>query len=490
MGSNNHCDVLVIGGGVVGTAIARRLCRYQLKIVLLEKEEEIGWGTTKANSGIIHAGFHSPPGSWKARLCVAGNRQYDQICEELDVPFRRNGLMMVAQTEEEKGILQKYKQQGEENGVEGLELLDSEAAHRLEPALAPHIQAALRAPSGGIIAPFELAIAQAENAAANGAEIHTGQTVTSIQCKNDCFLVTTQDNTRWQSTFLVNAAGLFADDVARMCNENVDSIVPRKGEEYVLDQRVGNLVQHTIFPVPTEKSKGILVIPTAEGNLMLGPTALELPYKDDVTTTREGLEEILSFTRRLVPQLDRRDIITSFAGVRAGSPTGDFIFHRSHEGRGIHLLGIESPGLTAAPAIADHILELLQEAGLKTVEKGDFNPRRQPVIRFKQLSDAEKQRVIEQNPLYAHVVCRCETVTEGEIVDAIRRGARTVDGVKFRTRAGMGRCQGGFCTPHVVRILARELGKSPLEITKRGKNSNLLMTPAKEFILEGGIVSD
>ena len=288
-----------------------------------------------------------------------------------------------------------------------------------------------------------------------------------------------------ESTYVVNAAGLFADDLARMCGLDAPSLIPRKGEEYILDQRLGDLVKHTIFPVPTPKSKGILVIPTAEGNIMIGPTALELPYKDDAATTAAGLNEILSFTQGLVPKISRRDIIASFAGIRAGSPAGDFIFETSHTGKAVHLLGIESPGLTAAPAIAEHVLQMLREAGLPLEEKPDFNPRRPEVIRFKQLSDGEKEAVIKENPLYAHVVCRCETITEGEIVDAIRRGARTVDGVKFRTRAGMGRCQGGFCTPYVVRILARELGVSPLEITKRGKGSELLTADAKLY-LKGG----
>jgi glycerol-3-phosphate dehydrogenase len=485
LGAATHYDVIVIGGGVVGTAVLRTLSRYQLKAALLEKAAEVGWGATKANSGIVHAGFHNKPGSWMARLCVAGNRMYDQLCEELDVPFIRNGVMMVARTPEEEKILRDFYQQGLENGVPDMELLDGDAARRLEPNLSEEITLVLRAPSGGIVAPFELAAALAENAAANGADVYTEVEVAAISHGDDGFIVTSKDGGTWKGTYVVNAAGLFADDLARMCGLDAPSLIPRKGEEYILDQRLGDLVKHTIFPVPTPKSKGILVIPTAEGNIMIGPTALELPYKDDAATTAAGLNEILSFTQGLVPKISRRDIIASFAGIRAGSPAGDFIFETSHTGKAVHLLGIESPGLTAAPAIAEHVLQMLREAGLPLEEKPDFNPRRPEVIRFKQLSDGEKEAVIKENPLYAHVVCRCETITEGEIVDAIRRGARTVDGVKFRTRAGMGRCQGGFCTPYVVRILARELGVSPLEITKRGKGSELLTADAKLY-LKGG----
>ncbi|NMB46609.1 MAG: NAD(P)/FAD-dependent oxidoreductase [Firmicutes bacterium] len=489
MGTKTHYDVIIIGGGVVGTAILRALSRLQLQTALLEKAAEIGWGTTKANSGIVHAGFHSEPGSWKTKLSVAGNRMFEQLCDELDVPFWRNGLMMVARTEEEEEILRRYYQQGLENGVEGMELLDAEATHHLEPNLAPEICLALRAPSGAVVAPFELAMAQAENAVANGAEVYTGLAVTDIAHTENGFVVTTDNGDSWTTTYLVNSAGLFADDLARICGLDAAPIIPRKGEEYLFDQRVSDLVTHTIFPVPTPKSKGILVIPTAEGNLMIGPTALELPYKDDLATTAEGFDEIFAFTQGLVPSLNRRDIIASFAGIRAGSSTGDFIFETSHEGRAVHLMGIESPGLTAAPAIAKHVCHMLAEAGLPLNEKPNFNPRRPPVIRFKELSDEEKARVIQENPLYAHVVCRCETITEGEIVDAIHRGARTVDGVKFRTRAGMGRCQGGFCTPHVVRILARELGVTPLEVTKRGDGSHLLVAEAKGF-LKGGELHD
>lgn len=489
MSRKTRYDVIIIGGGVVGTAILRALSRLRLSSLLLEKAVEIGWGTTKANSGIVHAGFHSTPGSWKAKLSVAGNRMFDQLCDELDVPFWRNGLLMVARSKEEERILKQYYQQGLENGVEGMKILDAEVTHRREPNLAPEISLSLWAPSGAVVAPFELAMAQAENAIANGAQLHTGLAVTDIIHTEEGFAVTTDDGTSWTAPYLVNSAGLFADDLARMCGLDVEPIIPRKGEEYLFDQRVSNLVTHTIFPVPTPNSKGILVIPTAEGNLMVGPTALELPHKDDLATTAQGFDEIFSFTQGLVPSLNRRDIIASFAGIRAGSPTGDFILQTSHNGKAIHLMGIESPGLTAAPAIAEHVCQMLAEGGLPLDEKPNFNPRRPRVIRFKELSDAEKEQAIRENPLYAHVVCRCETITEGEIVDAIHRGARTVDGVKFRTRAGMGRCQGGFCTPHVVRILARELGISPLEVTKRGNGSHLLVAEAKEF-LKGGALHD
>ena len=489
LGKRSHYDAIVIGGGVVGTAVLRTLAKLELSAALLEKETEVGWGVTKANSGIVHSGFHSEPGTWKTKLSVLGNQMFDQLCEDLDVPFKRNGMMLVAATPEEEEIIKHYYDQGLINGVEGMEILDQKALHQLEPNLSPQISMALRAPSGGIVLPFELASAQAENAAANGAHVYTDMEVTDIDYNGSVFIIHTKQGMSFTSEYLINSAGLYADELAKMCNLDIEPIIPRKGEEYLFDLKVGDIVSHTIFPVPTPTSKGILVIPTAEGNIMIGPTALELPYKDDVTTTPQGFEEIFSSTQELVPGLNRRDIITSFAGVRAGSPTGDFIFQLSHDGKGVHLRGIESPGLTAAPAIAEHVLTLLKDAGLEKPAKKDFNPRRPRVVRFNELSDEEKAEVIQKNPLYAHVICRCETVTEGEIVDAIRRGAKTIDGVKFRTRAGMGRCQGGFCTPYVVDILARELGVSPLEITKRGGDSYLLAAEAKA-LLKGGTLCD
>ncbi|MGI6150034.1 MAG: NAD(P)/FAD-dependent oxidoreductase [Limnochordia bacterium] len=477
-------DVAIVGGGIIGTAVARELSKYQVNVLVVEKEAEVGWGTTKANSGIVHAGFHEEPGTLKAKYCFPGNQMYPKLCEELDVCFKQNGILMVARTDEEWEIVQKYYQRGKDRGVP-VELLNPEQALALEPALNPEIKGALHAPNGGAVMPFELAAALMENALQNGAQLLTDAPVVAAGLEGDKKILETEGY-RIEAKVVINAAGLFADDLARMFGDDYFSIKPRKGEEYLFDLDTKDLVTRTIFPVPTKVSKGILVIPTAEGNLMMGPTGDNIDDKEDLKTTRYGFSRILEGARSLVPGINPRKIIAQFAGVRAASDRGDFIVELSPNIPGlIHLAGMESPGLTAAPAIAVDAVKLVEEAGLKLVPKEDFEPRRKPMVRFRSLSHEERERLIQENPLYGRIICRCESVTEGEIVDAIHRGARTLDGIKFRARAGAGRCQGGFCQPLVMAIIARELGIPLEEVTKRGRGSEPVLYHAKELLTGG-----
>lgn len=475
-----QAQVVIVGGGIIGTATARELSRYNIDVLLLEAEPEVGWGTTKANSGIVHGGFHEEPGTLKAKYCFPGNQMYPQMCEELDVCFKQNGILMVGRTPEEMETVQEYYKRGKERGV-NLKLLSQEELLEQEPNLDPSITGALYAPEGGSIMPFELAAALMENAVQNGARYEVNAKVIGAWVEDGKKYLETADKVV-QADYVINAAGLFSDDLARMFGDDYFSIRPRKGEEYIFDLSVKDVVKSTIFPVPGKVSKGILVIPTAAGNLMMGPTGDNIDDKEDLGTSQDGFDRVFDGAKSLVPSLDPRKIIAQFAGVRAASDRGDFIVELSPNVPGlIHLAGIESPGLTAAPAIAADVPRLLREAGLELEEKADFNPRRTDVIRFQELSREEQDKLVKEDPRFGRIICRCESITEGEIVDAIHRGARTLDGIKFRTRAGAGRCQGGFCQPFITQILSRELGVPVTEVTKAGPGSEQVMYEAKEL---------
>lgn len=474
-------DVVIIGGGVIGTLTARELSRYSLDVWLVEKEAEVGWGATKANSGIVHAGFHDKPGSAKAKYCVAGNALYPELCRDLDVSFEQNGILMVARSPEEEAVLETYKEQGEANGVPGLRIIGQDELRQMEPNLSPSITAGLLAPSGGTVAPFELAAAAMENAVKNGAQLLTESPVEAVHQENDRFVVTTP-SAQLKARFIVNAAGLHSDTIARLFGDTSFAITPRKGEEYLFDKSI-RVVSHTIFPVPNAISKGILVIPTSEGNVMIGPTGDNIDEREDITTTQHGFSRIFESAQELVPSLSPSGIITQFAGIRAACDRGDFVIGYSPVSQQvIHLAGVESPGLTAAPAIAQDCVRLLAQAGLDLLPNSSYCPQRRPVVRFHRLSRTEQAELVTDNPAYGRIICRCETVTEAEIVDAIRRGARTIDGVKFRVRAGAGRCQGGFCQPLVMQILARELGIPLTAVTKRGRGSEQVRYTSKELV--------
>lgn len=466
-------DVAIIGGGVVGAAFARALSRYRVDAVLLEREAEVGFGTSKANSGIIHAGWHAPVGSVRGPLEWDGNQLWGPLQAELGFGFRRVGELIVGFDEEHLATLRGLLRQGEERGVTGLEMWDGDRVRREEPNLSDDIVGALWAPTAGVVNPYEAALLLAESAARNGVTIRTGRRVTALEPSAEGWTLETSDGT-FRARFVVNAAGRFADEVAAMAGVGEFTITPRKGEEYLLDKRLAGIVGRIVAPCPTQKTKGVLVIPTVDGATMVGPTADDVDDKEDLATSAEGMWRVFEGARRIVPGLSTRDVIASFSGLRPVADTNDFIIGPTAAPGFINAAGIQSPGLTSSPAIAELLLGHLAEAGLELTPREDFVPTLPHPVHVAGLTRAEHARLAAEDPAFARLVCRCEVVTEGEVVDAIRRGAWTLDGVKFRTRAGMGRCQGGFCTWRVMRLLARERGVALEEVTKRGGDSWLV----------------
>ena len=463
-------DVIIIGAGVSGCAVARELSRYQLDICVLEKESDICEGTSKANSGIVHGGFDAETGSLKAKLNVLGNQMMEEMSRKLDFEFKRNGSMVVCWSEKEKPILEELLERGIKNGVQGMEILDRRQALELEPNLSDEVHAVLHVPTGGIVCPFGMNIAYAENAALNGVEFRLGTEVNSIEKLKGGYRVQTDQGTV-ETKYLINAAGVYADVFHNMVSEKKIHIIPRRGDYCLLDKTAGGLVSHTIFQLPSEKGKGILVTPTIHGNLMLGPTAIDIENKEATATTAQGLNEVIEKCVKSVKNIPMRQVITSFAGLRAHEDYGDFIIEEVEDARRfIDVAGIESPGLSSAPAIGLYVRDIL--AGMTELkEKDNFVETRKGIVRFRELSKEEQNRLIKENPSYGQIVCRCEEITEGEILDAIHRplGARTLDGIKRRTRAGMGRCQAGFCTPKTMEILAKELQLELKDIRKNGR---------------------
>lgn len=483
--------VTIIGGGIVGTAIARELSRYDVNILLVEKEADIAFGgSTKANTGVIHAGYHDVPGTLMARLCPRGNTLWSKLVSELDVPFKRVGAFVVALKERDMDVLRELKRRGRRNKVPDLEIIEeSNELFKMEPNLSREAIAVLYAPTAGITCPYEAAIALAENATRNGVRILLGTEVTGITVEKAEVKGVQTNKGSIKTDYVINAAGLWADEISAMAGINHFTITPRKGEYLIFDKNLSGFVNHVLFPVPTITSKGVAVTPTVDGNLLVGPNAHGIRGKTDLTTTPAGLEEVLRSALNLVPKLSLKKgmIIANYAGLRAESSTGDFIIESYGEVRGfINVAGIKSPGLTSAPAIAEMVVDLLKKAGLELKEKDAFDPYRKSIDRsMRGLLVDKAERLIARDPSYGHIVCRCEHVTEGEVVEAVRRGATTLDGIKYRTRAGMGRCQGGFCSPRVIKILARELRISVESVTKRGGHSQLLPCRVKALLLRG-----
>jgi len=485
-----NADVVVIGAGITGAAVARGLSRYALDIILVEKEADFCFGATAANTGTIHAGYHDLPGTLKSRLCVTGNALYEQLCKELGVEFERNGALVVALNTDELKILEELNKRGVANGVPDLRIIGKNELHEMEPNLTQNAIGALYAPTAGIVSPYEMAIALCENAIHNGVIPLLEASVEAIEKENNRIkrVVTTQGTL--ETKFVVNASGLYADDVSQMVGIDDFHIYPRKGEYLIFDKGVGSLVNRPVFPTPTPISKGITVTKTIDGNTMIGPNAqnLNIEYKYAEArdaTTNDGLTEVLQAASRLVPNLPEAMTITNFAGLRPEPNTGDFIIRSYQDIKGfINVAGIKSPGLTAAPAIAELVIQILKYEGLELKPKKEFDPIREKPIRFTDLSSEEKDALIAKDPRYGHIVCRCEQVTEGEIVDATKRGARTMDGIKYRTRCGMGRCQGGFCGPRVAAILATELSIPLEQVTKDGGGSNLVVGKTKSLVKE------
>jgi glycerol-3-phosphate dehydrogenase len=477
--------VVVIGGGVVGALIVRELSMYDLEITLIEKNLDIGWGVTKANSAILHAGYDDPIGSVRAKFCAKGNELYTQLAKELDFEIKRIGSYVIAFDEQELDTLKKLLRQGEVNGVPGLEIHEKEIILEKEPNLSKEIKYGLWAPTAGITEPWMIAIAAVENAVDNGAKLILGEKVVDFEKHYDRITKVITDKSSYEADVVINAAGLFADEIAELAGAEYVPLHPRRGEYILLDKKIGNMVSSVIFPTPTILSKGILVLPTIDGGLLLGPTAVDLAsdMKDNLSTTSEGLKEIISFTKRFVPSLDFSQTVKTFSGLRPESPQKDFFINNSERVKNfINIMAMRSPGLTAAPAIAKHVVEEIIQERLKISlsARKDFNPIRKGIKSFSKLSPKEWQKHVEQNPLAGRLICYCNEVTEDEIVEAIKRGARTLDGVKFRTRAMFGRCQGGFCSIKIMKILERELNVDMSQIVQKSYNSWIVSGRVRE----------
>lgn len=469
-------DVTIIGCGVIGAAAAAELSRYNLSITILEKENDVATGTTKANSAIIHAGYDPKPGTRMARLNVQGNELCKKWAKKLDVPCKEIGSLVLAFNEEELQTLQTLFEQGEQNGVPGQRLLSTEELLEMEPRLSPEVKGALLAPSAAIISPWEFCLALAEVAVKNGAELKRNAPVTKIEKTEKGWLVTTPTGSI-ESKAVINAAGVFADQIHAMAQGRDYTTVPSKGEYYLLDKSEGDTVSHVVFQCPNKDGKGVLVAPTVHGNLIVGPNA-EAASAEDVSTTAQALSFVRQKAAQSVPDINWRASIRNFAGLRANTSQDDFII-KEKDGF-IDLGGIKSPGLSSAPAIAQEAAKLVQNAGLSLTEKESFDFSRRH-IRFMELSDREKAELIKKDPAYGRIICRCESITEGEIVAALHSPIPpvSVDGVKRRCNPGMGRCQGGFCGPRVQEIIARELGISQLAVLQDKTGSNILVSKTK-----------
>ena len=475
-------DTIIIGSGIIGTAIARELSRYQGKILVLEKMNDVSCGTTKANSGIIHAGFDAIPGTLKAKFNVAGAKMYPALAKELDFPYRKNGAFVLSFSEEGKATLDNLMDRAKKNGVEGCEILSGDQIRAMEPNVSKEVVSGLYAKESGIASPYEMAIAMAENAYKNGVQFEFLAEVTAISQKDGLFVVTLKNGKTFESRVVINAAGVHADEINNMVSLKKYTIQARKGQYVLLDKEYSTLANATLFQLPTKMGKGILVSPTTHGNIIVGPTAEDVTDKDNTWTTPSGLNETWAKALLSVPSLPRGGIITQFAGLRAHLASDDYVIGFSEDVKGFYnCLGIESPGLASSPAIASFVAkEVAQYLDLKN--NPDFDGHREGIKHIRLMTDAQLEEAIKLNPEYGHVICRCEVVSEAEIREAIRRqpGAKDLDGIKRRVRAGMGRCQMGFCTPKIMEIMSEELKEDMTKITKHGEGSEIVIGRIKQ----------
>ena len=473
-------DVAIIGAGITGCSIAYELGKYNVKAVVIEKENDVSVGTTKANSAIIHGGYDPKPGTLMAKYNIQGNKYTKELCKKLDVPFKQIGALVVAFSEEEKKTLEELLERGKENGVPDLEIWDQKKLREEEPNISDEAVAALSSPNVGIVSPWEFALAMAEVSVENGVEFKLNTEVKGISKENDVFKIET-NNGVIEAGYVCNAAGVYADKVNEMCNEKTFEITPNKGEYYLMDKSQGTLVNHVIFQCPNEKGKGVLVSPTVHGNLIVGPDS-QPSAANDVSTTREGLDFVRTKAVKSVPGINFRESIRNFAGVRARTKMHDFQIYEDKKNKGfINVGGMESPGLSSACAVARDIVKMLGNSGLSLEEKKNIVDERH-IDRFKHLSHEERAKLVEKDPAYGKIICRCETITEGEIVHALHRPipATSIDAVKRRCNAGMGRCQGGFCGPRVQEIIARELNIQLAEVPQDRLGTNIITGETKD----------
>ncbi len=469
-------DVLIVGAGVIGGMVARELSKYDLSVCLLEKENDVASGATKANSGIIHGGYDPEPNTLKAEMNTKGVPLLYKALDELHVPYKRNGSMIVAFGKEQEPAIHALYERGLENGIEQMQIISGEEARKREPKLSEDITLVLYVPTAGIVCPYKLAIAAVGNAMDNGVELKRNFEVVAIE-KKDGFVITSKTGEQVEGKYLVNAAGCFSDKVAEMAGDCSFSIIPRAGEYLLLDHNEGEIVSHTIFQVPTKEGKGILVTPTVDGNLMTGPTAQVVAAPEDNEITKGGISTVMTLARKSVPSVNFSQVITSFAGVRSSDKNGDFIVEASDKVDNlVQVAAIDSPGLTSCVAIAQRVVSILQGIGLPAKEKKNWSGERADTEAFRHMTDEEKDAYIKENPAFGKIICRCEMISEGEIRQAITTNpvALDMDGVKRRTRAGMGRCQGGFCSPYVMKMIAEENGVKMQDVTKKGGKSSML----------------
>ncbi|BDU51393.1 NAD(P)/FAD-dependent oxidoreductase [Haliovirga abyssi] len=471
-------DVVIIGAGIIGTSIGRELSKYKLKTLIIEKESDVANGTTKANSAIIHAGYDARPNSLMAKFNTLGNPMFDKLCEELDVPFKRVGSFVLAFSKDEMPAIGELYERGIKNNIPKMQILTGKEIRKMEPNISKDVVGGLYAETAGIVGPWELAIALSENAIKNGVELKLNNEVKSIIKIENGYEITT-DKGRYKTKYIINASGVYADKINNMVASPAFSINPRRGQYFIMDKNFGNKVNKVLFQCPNNMGKGVLVAPTVHGNVIVGPNAEDYMERDDVETTRDGLNYVWETAKKTIPELPFREVITNFSGLRAESSTKDFVIEESKDAKGfINVAGIKSPGLSSAPAIAEYVVELLKDINGGLEENKNFIANRKQII-FMDLSDEEKAVLIKKDNKYGKIICRCENITEGEIVAAIKAGADTVDGVKKRCRPGMGRCQGGFCGPRVQEILAREKKKDMKDIVKDNPKSYVLIGRTK-----------
>ncbi len=470
-------DVVIIGAGIIGCATARELSKFELNITVVDKKSDVSEGTSKANSGLIHSGHDCLPGTLKAELNVKGNAMYEQLCEDLEIPFRRNGALVLCFNEEQHDKIEELYKKALANNVPDVSIIFKEEILKLEPSVKDNVYSALYAKSAGVISPYEATIALAENSVVNGVEFKMNTEVIDIINIDGGFHIVTNNGTI-DTKYVINAAGIKSDEINNIISGKKYELFARKGEYILFDRSAKRLVERTLFQLPTKLGKGILVTPTVHDNVFIGPSSNDIENKDDLSTNGEVMESVFESANKVVNGISRREIITSFSGLRANFKNDyyDFIIEELEDNKGfINAVGINSPGLSAAPAIAEKISKMVVD-GINPLEKTNFVPKRKRITVFSELSIEEQNKLIAENDSYGKIICRCETVTEGEILDSIRRplGATTLDGVKRRTRSSMGRCQGGFCTSRILEILAREKEIDITEVTKFGGESRIL----------------
>ena len=470
-------DVLIAGAGVIGGMVARELSKYQLSVCLLEKENDVAMGATKANSGIIHGGYDPEPKTLKAEMNTKGVSLLYEAAKQLHVPYRQNGSMICAFGADQEDAIHELYARGLQNGISQMKILSGDEARKIEPNLSEEISLVLHVPTAGIICPYKLTIAAVGNAMDNGVDLKRNFEIAAIE-KQDCFTVHSTSGEVVEGRYLVNCAGCYSDKIAAMAGDCDFTIIPRSGEYLLLDRSAGNMVSHTIFQVPTKEGKGILVSPTADGNLLTGPTAMVVDSPENTELTQDGIDTVIRLARKSVPNVNFRQVITSFAGVRSSEKRGDFIIEASSKVPNlVQAAAIDSPGLTSSVAIARRVVEILSSIGLVLTNKEKWSGEREDMEAFHHMTDKQKDAFIKDNPDFGKIICRCEMISEGEIRQAITQNppALDMDGVKRRTRAGMGRCQGGFCSPYVMKMIAQENGIAQQDVTKKGKGSHMLI---------------